>query len=380
MSATSYVVSSIGPAVLSLFCITFLYAWSLDRRRRYLLLFGAAILAYCLGVASQILLWPGDVPVNALLSAALFTSAVLLCVEAILCHAGRPISPVVAPAIFVALLSAVYVLTFVRPSLLGRIYVLNFTYGLVFLWTAMRLWRAGQRPIDRLCFWLVLAFAIHFPIRILLSVGKSAPRGLENFLASPFWLATQFSISVFGAALALSILVATTIDVIDELKRERGMDALTSLLNRRSFDEIADGAPPARPLAAILADLDHFKAINDRFGHAAGDKVLRAFAAILRQSVRHDDMVSRIGGEEFVILLPGTELAAARLLAERIRGQVAAARLPALPAGHAVTASFGVAAQRPGETVRALVARADRSLYAAKQAGRNRVMVDESTG
>lgn len=180
MSATSYVVSSIGPAVLSLFSITFLYAWSRDRRRRYLLLFGlllfgAAIVAYCLGVASQFLLWPGDVRANTLLSAALFTSAAPLCAEAILCHAGRPVSPLLAPMLFVALVGAIGLFTYVHPSLLARIYVLNLSVGLLFLWTTARLWPRRRRPIDRLYAWLVLAFAIHFPIRILLSVGRTAP-------------------------------------------------------------------------------------------------------------------------------------------------------------------------------------------------------------
>lgn len=173
---------------------------------------------------------------------------------------------------------------------------------------------------------------------------------------------------MFGAALALSVLAATAIDVIDDLKHEHGLDPLTSLRNRRGFDEIADGQPPAVPLAVILADLDHFKAINDTFGHAAGDKVLRAFATILSGAVRRDDLVSRIGGEEFVILLPGTELAAAAALAERIRRQVEAASLPALPADREVTASFGVAAAAAGRD-RARPGRPRRPAPLCRQAG-----------
>jgi diguanylate cyclase (GGDEF)-like protein len=155
-------------------------------------------------------------------------------------------------------------------------------------------------------------------------------------------------------------------------------DALTALPNRRAFEEdlareAARAARTAAPLSLVALDVDRFKAVNDERGHAAGDAVLRAVAARAAAAIRAGDLLARVGGEEFAILLPGADLARAAEAAERIRAALAA--LPVEAAGHAVaiTASFGCAALAPGEPPDALLARADARLYEAKRAGRNRV-------
>jgi two-component system cell cycle response regulator len=153
-------------------------------------------------------------------------------------------------------------------------------------------------------------------------------------------------------------------------------DPLTGVGNRRRLDqamaaEIARAARSGTKLCAFIADLDHFKRVNDTYGHEAGDNVLAAFGGLLRRSTRVTDIVARFGGEEFVMLLPDTELAQAVASAERIRAALAAERVEPLP--DPVTASFGVAELAAGETAAALMQRADKALYQAKQAGRNRV-------
>lgn len=156
-------------------------------------------------------------------------------------------------------------------------------------------------------------------------------------------------------------------------------DALTGLANRRAFDagarrEIERARRYGTPLALVIADLDHFKTINDRHGHHVGDLVLQEFARILGDSVRGVDLVGRWGGEEFAILMPGTDLDEARLAAERMRQSLA--EHVADCEGHEcrVTASFGVAAfVSSAPTMDALLGRADAALYRAKDNGRNRV-------
>ncbi|MEW6513779.1 MAG: diguanylate cyclase [Pseudomonadota bacterium] len=156
-------------------------------------------------------------------------------------------------------------------------------------------------------------------------------------------------------------------------------DALTGLANRRAFDEAAEQeVQRARryntPLALVMADLDHFKAINDRHGHHVGDQVLQHFAHILSASVRNLDLVGRWGGEEFAILMPGTDLEEAAQAAERMRQAVLAAAPPLDDRECAYTASFGVAAFRAETpTMISLLGRADTALYQAKKNGRNRV-------
>lgn len=156
-------------------------------------------------------------------------------------------------------------------------------------------------------------------------------------------------------------------------------DALTGLPNRRVFDaalerEIQRALRRGETLALVLTDIDRFKAINDRLGHAAGDEVLVDFARTLRAMVREIDLVGRWGGEEFVILMPGTSLAEARLVAERLRDAVATSQTCVAGETLSYTASSGVAVLEPGcLDARSLFMRADAALYRAKEMGRNRV-------
>lgn len=161
-------------------------------------------------------------------------------------------------------------------------------------------------------------------------------------------------------------------------------DELTGIANRRHFMEMLPKALSfarrhGHPLALAMADIDHFKAVNDSLGHDAGDRILKAFARILADSCRQEDLPARFGGEEFVLLLPGTTAQSARLFAERIRETLQSGVVPA--AGRSVTASFGVAVLVAEDTSESLIKRADVALYAAKEGGRNRVVVcGEGTG
>ena len=168
--------------------------------------------------------------------------------------------------------------------------------------------------------------------------------------------------------------------------RQASTDGLTELANRREFEdslanEISRAERFGGRLALILADLDNFKQVNDRFGHQAGDEVLRTFADILRETVRDIDVAARYGGEEFAILLPQTDIAGAERLAERLRGAV-----ETRPTAHAqgipvvVTSSFGVASFPEAETAPGLFAAADEALYRAKRAGKNCVVCADSNG
>lgn len=153
-------------------------------------------------------------------------------------------------------------------------------------------------------------------------------------------------------------------------------DPLTGALNRLAFEEIyrdhcipQEGNPLPR-IGLILLDIDDFKGINDQFGHNAGDAVLREMAALLRRSLRITDHLVRWGGEEFLILLPRTNLQGAHELAERLRMKVAT---HVFPVERKVTASFGVTVLTAGDTPETFVRRADESLYRAKERGKNRV-------
>lgn len=165
-------------------------------------------------------------------------------------------------------------------------------------------------------------------------------------------------------------------------------DELTRLGNRRAFEKqgekwLADCRRQGRPLSVLAIDLDYFKQINDRFGHPVGDKVLQRVADTLRASTRQSDLCVRMGGEEFLAILPGTDLSHAMECAERIRQAIAALHVSAAgvdeatPAGDdpiRITASVGVATIGRSTTLQAAYQAADEALYAAKRAGRNRIL------
>jgi diguanylate cyclase (GGDEF)-like protein len=163
----------------------------------------------------------------------------------------------------------------------------------------------------------------------------------------------------------------------DGLRFDASLDGLTSVLTRRALERaLHQLEQETRELSLIFLDVDHFKRINDGFGHAVGDRVLAALGRLLRDQVRPSDVVGRYGGEEFVVVLRDASADAARRVAERIRQSIAAASILGLPGR--VTLSAGIAAREPHESMTELIARADLGLYAAKRAGRNRVLVAAS--
>lgn len=163
------------------------------------------------------------------------------------------------------------------------------------------------------------------------------------------------------------------------LKAQTVTDPLTGLYNRLAFTQylnqaVAHAGRHGEPLSLLFIDIDHFKSLNDTFGHMAGDEALRRVAEIIRDSARDADTAARYGGEEFAVILPSTDGSGARILAERLRRKIESASWPQRP----VTISVGIVT-RQGDDARCsaheLVADADAALYSAKEAGRNRVVV-----
>jgi len=161
-------------------------------------------------------------------------------------------------------------------------------------------------------------------------------------------------------------------------------DALTGLFNRRYMENhlgtlIEQAAARGKPLAVMVLDIDYFKSINDSHGHDAGDDVLRDFALRVKRSIRGIDLACRVGGEEFVIVMPETDMAVAAMVAERLRRRIAAEPFPISQGSQhlPVTLSIGIAALRgQDDNAAALIKRADQALYRAKRDGRNRVVPD----
>jgi diguanylate cyclase (GGDEF)-like protein len=209
-------------------------------------------------------------------------------------------------------------------------------------------------------------------------LGGFFPELYPNFQSGhPVNIVAQITANVALVLTTVAVLVAWRDEAEAKLREQAYSDGLTGLLNRHGWDERApalfdQSRRHAMPLALIMLDLDHFKRVNDTLGHEVGDQVLRLFSAVLKDDRRSSDLAARIGGEEFALLLPHTDLAAATLIEQRLRASLkaACAGKPHLTVDY----SAGLAMlQATDATLTAFMVRADKALYEAKNAGRGRL-------
>jgi diguanylate cyclase (GGDEF)-like protein len=226
----------------------------------------------------------------------------------------------------------------------------------------------------------VLSLAL--PITILFALKADAFHRAMAFASTMYLVATFRSIRTLGYFFARSHHLARDVQVERErAERLARTDFLTGLNNRRAFYEIGETSLRqaqrySRDAALLMIDIDHFKSINDRFGHAAGDAVIRGVGQSIVSTVRNVDIAGRLGGEEFTVLLPETSAAEARVAAERLRRAIGESNLEHQGQPLPVTVSLGVASLRAEDDLEAVIARADAALYRAKHEGRNRVVVE----
>ena len=183
---------------------------------------------------------------------------------------------------------------------------------------------------------------------------------------------------IFLVTTAISTLMLVNETVTTELRRLADIDHLTATFNRRSFLSLLNKAIGTAertnaPLSVLVIDLDHFKEINDSYGHRIGDEALAHFATMASACLRNEDILGRIGGEEFAVFLPNAGMTDAHAIAERLRQHLLAEPLPAPNQSIPLTASIGVAQYHPQESIESLLQRADKAMYQAKASGRNRV-------
>ena len=231
-----------------------------------------------------------------------------------------------------------------------------------------------------------------------LRAGEAVHEKVLNYAknGAPYWLDLRI-VPLRDATGAITHFAAIERDVtmdkrrLDELEFVADRDTLTGIHNRRALLRVAEEeirAADARHRAGVTSqegpclafiDVDHFKRVNDLMGHAAGDAVLFGMAGMLTANARRSDLVGRIGGEEFAVLMPDLPLREAEALAERLRRVVAAKPFETSSGPVPVTISIGVAAYREGDGLAQLMGRADRAMYAAKRGGRDRVAIADSS-
>ena len=296
-------------------------------------------------------------------------------------HDRHPPWTVIAALFLAALIVRIGIDGMARESLV-RLVLYQLPYfamqalGAAIAWRWTRCGRGG-----RLLAALLSLSALHYLAKpFVAAAAGGAGSGPETYLATDYALFSQTSGTVLGVAVALLLLVILVRDILADFTEQSLTDKLSGLLNRRGFEASVDecmahAAETGLPVALVICDLDRFKAVNDTYGHAAGDRLIAAFSQLLADCVANRRSAARIGGEEFAVLLAGSNLATARLFAENVRSAFAMQKITGMPPGRRFTASFGVAQLNSGETARDFQERADSALYAAKRNGRDRVEV-----
>jgi diguanylate cyclase (GGDEF)-like protein len=290
-------------------------------------------------------------------------------------------------AVFGWLAGAFLLLTFANlVKLIGFENLINGIGNLLFVGSAVYTlivafvaWRRGNRSAGwfLLAWTLLEAFTIVTAARLLLNVGRDDYHDRLIYFGLP--------LSIVAAALLIALGIADRLRdqrrALSEAERHAQIDSLTGVLNRRSLIERLDAAclrARARglPISLLFIDLDHFKEINDSFGHPAGDACLAAIIPPIQAELRQSDVIGRYGGEEFVVILSSADTAAAHPIAQRILERVASVRVNGFGEPIALTCSIGVAtSDMLGVWGEHLIAQADAAVYAAKRSGRNRVQI-----
>lgn len=260
-----------------------------------------------------------------------------------------------------------------------RLIIVNTGYGVMFAIGVTTLLTARRRSVIDVAIIAVMAFqAVDFLVRPTLSLMFEQSIPAEVYRDSIYYSLIGLVLGMKGVTMAM-VLIGAAISEWTKTLREAGeRDALTGLLNRGAFEQAMRTLLPraqteGRPLSLVVADIDLFKQVNDVWGHQAGDQAISGFGELIRQMVRGCDTGGRIGGEEFCIAAWNCPNDPAERLAERIRQAFTRLEHACLNDDIRLTASFGVATARDGETYEQLFARADAALYRAKSSGRDRV-------
>jgi len=377
---SSYILSTINPVVGLLFALTFFLIWRQQPDRIHILHWAAAFSLGSLGFSFEFLNYFDPMfrlsdGVNIFVPICVLLIARGVCLR----YTGNAPTRLLILILGVTYLTASWI-NFVHQNAFGR--GLTISIGIVALLSvatrAMLNYRARDR-IDLGILLTLLAASILLlgrPVLSLLIEGAPQKGVIEStsFWAVSLKVAGLYSLLVFAILFMLRIAA----DLFAELNQQSVTDLLSGLLNRRGFfaaaETLALEANPSLPISVLLLDIDHFKHVNDTYGHQTGDKVIRTLADLMLSSAPETAVVGRLGGEEFAIFLPNTGSMAAVAFAEALRTFIRLQDHAGIPATHSVTVSIGVA-EGTGEDLELLLHLADIGLYKAKDSGRDQVQM-----
>ncbi len=270
-------------------------------------------------------------------------------------------------------------LSFVAPDIYARTLLVNSGAGLLLSLSLVPLWKTGTRLIDGALFGVIATVAATFVIRVVtINIVLGHPLTEQSYTESTYVWLFQLTNGIAALALAMVLLFAAGHAMVLHFHTESHRDPLTGMLNRRGLKGLFAAGPGEKQGAIfvrtiILFDVDHFKQINDQYGHAAGDKVLQRIAETAMELCQEYGQVARTGGEEFAVLTQWMPVETAQFLAQNICDSLRFVVHPELDSNDKVTASFGLAILSDTDSLHEGMDRADKALYHAKRNGRNQV-------
>lgn len=373
------VIGLLNTSMAAIFCIALLAIWRNNRTLNYIRIFGLsyAIRSLCFGIFY--FAFSLENPVLRYSANIFLLFAIMLLSIGLSNRRGRPPRYGALLPIGALTLGPLNYYQFVDPNLLARVIILNSGLAVLSLLMLLDVARTPRRsPVEQVLLGLLLVSCAGYLLRPLFLIASGASG--QRFEGS-YWLVVSISDALICAMTAVGVFAIIASDVMDGIKSDALTDALSGLFNRRGFEPRALRAmarqADGKPVALILGDLDHFKSINDQFGHSRGDQIIRRFSEILKEKAPGRAIMARLGGEEFAVMLPPGATVAAYELAEEIRTAFKQIAPDIVSGGASPTASFGVATAREHEDLQTLMERADRALYKAKFNGRDCVCLAE---
>lgn len=375
--AGEQIVGLVNPAIALLFAAAFMTLWVRMKRLPQLLAYGVSYALLAVGFVAFHLVSDPTGFIATVLVHGCYSAACVLLVHGFCARSNRP--PPTRTLVFSSVVTTILLLfaTTFDADANARMYIANANYGLIFTLGGMALkGGATKDPMTKAMTWIFAATAFQFFVRPTLSFIMAGALTTADYRGSAYYSILVITVAIFAIVLALGLIVTVFYDQLsaDRIRAER--DPLSGLYMRQPF-ELGANAMLQRardvgvPVSMVVADIDYFKRVNDIWGHQAGDEAIASFGRLIADTIRNGDLAGRVGGEEFCIMVWNCPLEPSTDLANRIRRKLTAQEIAHLGPDARLTASFGTAMWKPGESYSKFFGRADQALYRAKASGRN---------
>lgn len=369
------------PAIAMIFAAVFAGLWWQDRSRPHIAAFAYCYAALGAGVMINIFIFQSITPFGIVAYHLLSMSGLIALLWGTAHRMGMKI-PVLAYAATVVFTAAILGSAIAAGERDAMMMAQNINSSLLMALAAQNLWHAGShRLADRALVWILALFSTFGFIRPLLTIFSDTLFGPGQEGAALLMGVHVLVLAIFLTLQAIALIAMVIAEKAENEREMAAIDPLSGLPTRAKFESEAlvlsqRARERGESVSLIIADIDHFKRINDTHGHAAGDTVIAAFGQLIAGALRPRDLCGRVGGEEFCILAMRCDAQNARSLANRLRAATAGLAVPWATQELRISASFGVTQWDPHESYAEAFKRADAALYSAKRAGRDRVVLD----